>query len=239
MDKEQEHKLWLAAAGQDNDSTSRLMLIEHYAYLAKAHANHYYRIRTDDTVEFGDYLQYAMVGLLEAVQRYDPDRGASFSTYANYRIKGALLNGLEKATEQREQAAFLRKQQRVRVKSIVNELDHTDKDPFTDMVGITIELALSFMLEDTGILHNKEVVADELFNDEVEKALSTHLSTLVDDLPERERLIIRSHYFHGVPFEELAKLLDISKGRVSQLHRLALQKIRAAYEMSQHLDKYF
>jgi RNA polymerase sigma factor for flagellar operon FliA len=238
MDKEQECKLWKAAR-QDNDSTSRLILIEHYAYLAKVNANHHYRIRPDDTVEYRDYLQYAMLGLLEAVQRYDPEKGASFSTYANYRIKGTLLNGLEKATEQREQAAFLRRHQRARVESIVNELDHTGEDPFSEMVGITIELALSFMLEDTGILQNEKELVDELFNGEVEKALSTHLGTLVDNLPERDRLIIRSHYFHGISFEELGKLLDISKGRVSQLHKRALQQIRVAYEMSQELDKYF
>jgi RNA polymerase sigma factor for flagellar operon FliA len=238
MDKEQERKLWLTV-GQDSNNTAYLLLIEHYAYLAKVNANHYYRIRQDDTVEYGDYLQYAMVGLLEAVQRYDPDRGASFSTYANYRIKGALLNGLEKATEQREQAAFLRRHQRARIESIVNELDHAGENLFTEIVGITIELALSFMLEDTGMLQTKEEVTDELFNGEVEKALTTHLSTLVDNLPERERLIIRSHYFHGVAFEDLAKLLEISKGRVSQLHKRALQSIRQDYEMSQRLDKQY
>ncbi|MEW8024306.1 MAG: sigma-70 family RNA polymerase sigma factor [Candidatus Thiodiazotropha endolucinida] len=238
MDKEQEHKLWLAI-GQDSDSTARLMLIEHYSYLAKVNAKHYYRIRPDDTVEYGDYLQYAMVGLLEAVQRYDPDRGASFSTYANYRIKGALLNGLEKATEKREQTAFLRRHRRTRVESIVNELNHTGEDHFTDMVGLTIELALSFMLEDTGILLNEEVEADELFNSEVEKALAIHLGTLVDNLPERERLIIRSHYFHGMAFDDLANLLEISKGRISQLHKKALRKIRVDYEKNQRLDKQY
>lgn len=238
MEKEQERKLWLAVT-QDKDTTARLILIEHYAYLAKVNANHYYRIRPDGTVDYEDYLQYAMVGLLEAVQRYDPDRGASFSTYANYRIKGALLNGLEKATHQREQAAFLRRHHRARVESIANERNQSGEDPFIDMVGITIELALSFMLEDTGILLNDEVVADELFNGEVKKALSTHLATLVDNLPERERLIIRSHYFHSMAFEDLANLLEISKGRVSQLHKRALQRIRLEYEMSQRLDKHF
>ncbi|WP_316369606.1 sigma-70 family RNA polymerase sigma factor [Candidatus Thiodiazotropha sp. CDECU1] len=236
MDKEQEHELWLAA-GQDSDSTARLTLIEHYTYLAKVIANHYYRIRPDDTVEYKDYLQYAMLGLLEAAQRYDPGRGASFSTYANYRIKGAVLNGLEKATEQREQAAFLRRYQRTRIESITNARNQSDQDPFTEMVGITIELALSFMLEDAGILLNEEPEADELFNGEVEKALSTHLSALVDRLPERERLIIRSHYFHGIIFEDLAKFLDISKGRVSQLHKQALQRIRFDFDMGSSLDK--
>ncbi len=238
MDKEQERKLWLTVR-KDCDNTARLMLIEHYAYLARGNANHYYHLRPDDTVEFGDYLQYAMVGLLEAVQRYDPDRGASFPTYANYRIKGALLNGLKKVTEHREQAAFLRRHQRTRVDSIVSEHDRSGEDSFSNMVGITIELALSFMLEDSGIVLNEEMETDVLFIGEVEKSLSIRLGELVDNLPQRERLIIRSHYYHGMSFEDLADLLEISKGRISQLHKQALQNIRQGYEMNQGLDKHF
>ncbi|MCG7979599.1 MAG: hypothetical protein N0E58_15895 [Candidatus Thiodiazotropha endolucinida] len=112
------------------------------------------------------------------------------------------------------------------------------EDHFTDMDGLTIELALSFMLEGTGILLNEEVEADELFNGEVEKTLAIHLGILVVNLPERERLIIRNHYFHGVAFGDLANPLKISKGRISQLHKRALQKNRR-YVMSQRLDKQF
>ncbi|MBT3040900.1 MAG: hypothetical protein KUF75_05790 [Candidatus Thiodiazotropha sp. (ex Ctena orbiculata)] len=112
------------------------------------------------------------------------------------------------------------------------------EDHFTDMDGLTIELALSFMLEDTGILLNEEVEADELFNGEVEKTLAIHLGIPVVNLPERERLIIRNHYFHGVVFGDLANPLKISKGRISQLHKRALQKNRR-YVMSQRLDKQF
>ncbi|MBT3024387.1 MAG: hypothetical protein KUF77_13675 [Candidatus Thiodiazotropha sp. (ex Lucina aurantia)] len=112
------------------------------------------------------------------------------------------------------------------------------EDHFTDMDGLTIELALSFMLEDTGILLNEEVEADELFNGEVEKTLAIHFGILVVNLPERERLIIRNHYFHGVAFGDLANPLKISKGRISQLHKRALQKNRR-YVMSQRLDKQF
>ncbi|MEW8228613.1 MAG: sigma-70 family RNA polymerase sigma factor, partial [Candidatus Thiodiazotropha endolucinida] len=66
-----------------------------------------------------------------------------------------------------------------------------------------------------------------------------HLGTLVDNLPERERLIIRSHYFHGMAFDDLANLLEISKGRISQLHKKALRKIRVDYEKNQRLDKQY
>jgi RNA polymerase sigma factor for flagellar operon FliA len=235
MEEAQEQQLWRAVE-QDRNAPERLLLIEKYTYLARINAVHYYRIRSGDDIEFNDYLQFAMVGLLEAVQRYEPDKGASFATFATYRIKGSLLNGLEKATELRDQTAFFRRSQRMRVKSIVSNIDHNENANFTELVNVTIELALSFMLEDAGFLQNEEEVGDELYVSEVKRTLSIHLGELVDKLPERERLIIRNHYYHAMAFDDLAKLFDISKGRVSQLHKQALKLIKLAYESSQELD---
>jgi RNA polymerase sigma factor for flagellar operon FliA len=238
MEAQQEQKLWKEAR-QASNTAAHLTLIDHYTHLAKIIAAHYYRIRPDNDIEYDDYLQHAMVGLIEAVHRYDPDRGVSFSTYANYRIKGALLNGLEKTTEQRQQSAYLRKCQRARVKSIAKDLDQSADDSFTRMVEVTVELALSFMLEDSGMLHREKQDNIELYEQDEMKPLAIDLTSLVDRLPERERLIIRYHYYHGVAFEELARLLDISKGRVSQLHKRALQLIKTEYENTQGLDIHY
>ena len=238
MEKEQEQELWKEVR-QESNATARITLIDYYTYLAKINAAHYYRIRPGDDIEYGDYLQYAMVGLVEAVHRYDPDRGAPFPTYANYRIKGALLNGLEKTTEQREQSAYLRRYQRARVESIAEGLGNNADDPFTRMVDVIVELTLSFMLEDSGMLHREEQARDELDDEEMMRSLSTNLADLVDSLPERERLIIRYHYYHGMAFDELAKLLDISKGRISQLHKRALQLIKIEYEKAERLDIHY
>ncbi|MES9851120.1 MAG: sigma-70 family RNA polymerase sigma factor [Candidatus Thiodiazotropha sp. L084R] len=238
IEAEREQELWLEVS-QDKDNIACLSLIDHYSYLARICANHYYRIRTNDDVEYGDYLQNAMVGLIEAVHRYNPEKGASFTTFANYRIKGALLNGLEKATQHREQTAFLRRHQRYRVESIANGLDNAGSDTFSEMVDVTIQLALSFMLEDTGLLLNESDIGDELYDREVVKTLAVHLGELIERLPERERLIIRSHYYHGMAFDELADFLDLSKGRVSQLHKRALMLIKEGYENSESLDTEF
>ena len=236
MDEKLESKLW-ESYRQDNSTASRLQLVDHYSYLAKVNAVHYFRLRSEDDVEFNDYLQYAMVGLLEAIQRYNPEKGASFSTFANYRIKGALLNGLEKTTEQRDQYAFLRRTQRQRVTSITKHRDHEKGDLFKEMVDVTVELALSFMLIDTGFLRNEESTADELYEGEVSEMVSNQLCYLVENLPDRERLIIRNHYYHAMSFDELARLLQVSKGRISQLHKQAIQKIRVDYENNQGINK--
>ncbi len=238
LEAEQERNLWRELE-QDRSASARFVLIDHYSYLARINASHCYRTRASDDVEYDDYLQFAMLGLIEAVQRYEPDTGASFPTYANYRIKGAVLNGLEKSTEQRDQAAYLRRRQKERVTSIAQRDVQTQDDPFSRLVDVTIEMALSFMLEESGMLLMEQDTGDVLYQVEEIKALSVHLESLVDRLPERERYIIRYHYYHSMPFEALAKCLAISKGRVSQLHKRALQRIREGYEQEAGLDHYY
>ena len=56
-------------------------------------------LRRDNSVAFADYFQYACVGLVEAVDRFEPDRPVLFETFATYRIRGAVLNGLAKESE--------------------------------------------------------------------------------------------------------------------------------------------
>src|SRR4051794_38625496 len=81
------------------DSSLRAQLIERYLHLARGAAKRYFRLRSDDFVPFMDYLQYARIGLVEAIDDYDPGRAASFETYSSYRIRGALLNGLGRESE--------------------------------------------------------------------------------------------------------------------------------------------
>ena len=236
MDKQLEEEYWKTLKANPQAS-ERFTLIDHYTYLARNSAVHYYRLRSSDDIEFNDYLQLAMLGLLESVQRYDPDKGASFSTFANYRIKGALLNGLEKSTELRDQIAFFRRSRRTRITSITDNNLNENDDQFTKLVSVTVELALSFMLEDAGFLLRDDMLDDELYNKECSRILSTQLGMIIDNLPEKERLIIRNHYFHAMSFDDLAKLCSLSKGRISQLHKTALTKIRAEYEkLNQNLD---
>jgi RNA polymerase sigma factor for flagellar operon FliA len=236
MDEQQEGEFWKKVR-QDKNAPESSELIEHYTYLAKKSAVHYYRMRTSDDIEFNDYLQLAMLGLVESVQRYDPDKGASFSTFANYRIKGALLNGLEKTTELRDQIAFFRRSRRARISSITDRDVNGKDDNFSKLVSVTIELALSFMLEDAGFLIQEQPGGDELYDRESARLLSNQLNEIIDLLPENERLLIRNHYFHAMSFEEIARLFGVTKGRISQLHKRALTLIRTEYDSkNQELD---
>ena len=97
---EEERRLWRER--RQDDGVAQASLVDRYLPFARSVAVGLYSKRLDDTVPFEDYIQYANLGLLEAIERFDVERGLAFTTYATYRIRGAVLNGLETATERHE-----------------------------------------------------------------------------------------------------------------------------------------
>jgi RNA polymerase sigma factor for flagellar operon FliA len=180
-------------------------------------------------LEFGDYRQFAMVGLLESIDRYVPGGAAQFRTFATRRIQGAILNGLEHLDERLEQAAAWRRARRARAESLVpDQLDVRSADRLLiDLGEVAIGLALGFILEGSGMVLDPDAARCDALHDQVElRQLRRRLWDAVKQLPERERGIIELHYAQGRRFDEIAEGLDLSKGRVSQLHARAVRLLR-------------
>jgi RNA polymerase sigma factor for flagellar operon FliA len=231
-----EEELVLWRARDTDEGEARAQLAHLYQPFARSIAAKLYQTRLDEQVPFEEYLQYANLGLLEALNRFDCERGPIFTTFATYRIRGAILNGLEKATEYRSQLAYLRHERKERIAQLIN--DEADADSFDQMVGLTINMALGFLLEDsnlaTGVTSN-----DLTENNEALVQLKYNLAAAIDGLPARERLIIQCHYYHQMKFDELAEQMSITKGRVSQLHKRALALVREALAGEIWLDDYY
>jgi RNA polymerase sigma factor FliA len=223
------------------DPMVRARLIQRYLGTVQHIAASLFARRTFNDLEFADYLQYGRVGLIESVDRFDPARGAAFTTYAGYRIRGAILNGIERSTELAAQGAYRVSVRQERVES-AQEAMRTggQEDPFESMVDMAIDLALGYLLEDSGI-HRDE--GEDRTNDPYHacelKFLQERLKLIVEVLPERERLIIKSHYYEHIDFHMLATMLGISKGRVSQLHTRGLRLLREACRSINKLDVTF
>lgn len=217
------------------DPNVRDQLVQRHLNTAQKIAASLYANRINNTIDFADYLQYARVGLLEAVDRYDPARAASFTTFATYRIRGSILNGVEKETEKAAQHAQRRRALRERLKSVREGVE--PNDAFTSMVDVAISLALGYLLEESGIWRpsGEDHAADPYRSLEL-KRLGERMVLIVKALPEREQLIVRYHYFEHMEFIAIAGLLGISKGRVSQLHARALKLIRDAYRAVDRFD---
>jgi RNA polymerase sigma factor FliA len=242
-DLEPEGNLWQEFA-RTRDPRLRQRLIRRYLDMTHRIAASLFGGRIGNTVAFDDYLQYARVGLLEAIDRYDPVREASFATFASYRIRGAVLNGLEQSTELAAQAAQRRRSRlHERAQSLQSKegasadtgAAGSQLERFAGMVDVAVLLAMGYVLEDNGEWNPAGAAPDPYRAVQLER-VRTRLHLLVDALPERERYIVRCHYFNHMEFQTIGSLLEVSKGRVSQLHARALQLIREGYEALEEFD---
>jgi RNA polymerase sigma factor for flagellar operon FliA len=228
----------------ERDVGARNRLIERYLPLCRAVAASVYAKRGGLEVEFLDYMQFATLGLIEAVQRFDPELGASFATFATPRIRGSILNNLEALSEQYTQIALRKRIDRDRVESLTQEDPSTGgkrkkRDIMAVLTDLTIGLALSHLLEGSGMLAGQEEHSyrHEFYDNVQQRQLEATFAKLVRALPEQERRVVQYHYYHGLDFTEIAKVLELSKGRISQIHRQALQLVREAYASVGQLDQ--
>jgi RNA polymerase sigma factor for flagellar operon FliA len=213
------------------DPGVRVELIARYMQTAQRIAASMYARRPFSELEFADYLQYARIGLIESIDRFEPGRGASFETYAGHRIKGAILNGIETNSELTAQCAHRRDMINERVASVHTKNRRTaGEDPFAWLAQTAIDLAFGYALEDAGI-HGDEASheANDVYNILELKQIRDRLAIIVEALPEREKVIIKGHYFDHLDFAVLASQLGLTKGRVSQLHARGLTMVREAY----------
>jgi RNA polymerase sigma factor for flagellar operon FliA len=220
----------------------RGLLIERYLSCAHKIAAFLYSRRHDNTVEFADYLQLARVGLVEAIDRFDPSFDVNFETFASYRIRGAVLNGIHRYSEKSSQQTHRQAVMRERSESLQEQAedDQTAEDSFEELVDVTIGLALGYILEDSNIWSAERMDRESDPYRSLEfKRLSERLGLIVQALPERERAIIRHHYFEFMEFNMVAELFGVSKGRISQLHARALQLIREAFDALEGFEKKF
>jgi RNA polymerase sigma factor for flagellar operon FliA len=172
-----------------------------------------------------DCAQNALLGLLEAIDRFDPDRGVGFQPYARHRVRGAVFDGIRSLRSSHlhgQGEAEAASATRDRLESLEEGRDGDALDAFIDT---TVGLGLGFLL-DTQSMPGSALPLDayaELERDELRSSISAGLQRL----PDREKMILTLHYHHHVPFVEIAQQLNITKGRISQLHKRALELLRS------------
>ena len=236
-DVEQDRALWREFAST-RDQELRSELIQRYIGLAKLTAARLYQRRIDNSVTFADYLQYARVGLVEAIDHYDPAREVPFEAFSSYRIKGAVLNGLESESELAAQRAFWSRRARDRFESLKNHETRGDRRAsLEELVNLTVGLALSHVIEhEDGEIVDESLAANPYAVTELAQ-LQRAVRSLLPALPERERELIRRHYEEHVEFQQIAAEWGVTKGRVSQLHAQALQRLRQMLGLRPCVDR--
>lgn len=219
---------WWQAWRGDGDVRARARLVEHYQRFArilaaKLYGQHQYRV-----LEFDDYFQYANVGLIEALERFEPDGGARFETFAASRIRGAILDGIRRSSDVQEQISARRRIAAERVGSLAAGGGAADTESlFAHLAEVAVGLAVGFALDGTGMYQAAEDAGGDGAYQAVELAqMAQRIRALVRALPDAQREVVAGHYLQQLSFTEVAARMQLSRGRVAQLHKEALGGLR-------------
>jgi RNA polymerase sigma factor for flagellar operon FliA len=209
---------------------SRQLLFDHYRPFAVRLARAEFRRRQRANFELGDLEQLAFEALLQAIDRFAPSKGAPFESFARLRIRGQISSGLAKMSESGAHANYRRRAERDRLRSLSMDSAQNDTgdDPLQALSRLAATLVLGIMLDEGA--QNPDAIADaapSAYESLALREMQHSLWQQVDTLPERETFVLRQHYAKDVSFTVIAELLGISKGRVSQIHRQALLRLRS------------
>lgn len=205
----------------DNDTSCRQLLFERHLGLARALARREVRRRPAYGLDRSDFDQLAAGGLLEAIDRFDPLKGASFSSFAKHRIRGAIADGAARSSEAGAQYAYRRRAETERLQSLRS--NEPGKDSLAELQELAAALAIGLLAEQAAsVLHDNGVGHES----QRWRELQVEVLEEIDRLPDQERSVIQHHYINGVAFVDVARMLGLSKGRVSQLHGAAIRRVR-------------
>jgi RNA polymerase sigma factor FliA len=234
-DAEHTARLWSAYAAT-RDGAVREQLLAAYMEFARMMAAKVYARRTYTEMEFADYLQYATVGLIEAIDRFEPQRGFRFETYAANRITGAMLSGIECSSEIQQQIVARKRIVGQRVGSLAAAAPESDS-VFARLAEIAVGLAVGFALEGTAMYQAEHAeYADHTYAGVEVKQLQLRVVQAVDALPLNQRRVIEMHYLHHCDFDEVAQAMALSRGRIAQIHKQALGSLKTLLQQSGGMD---
>jgi RNA polymerase sigma factor for flagellar operon FliA len=200
------NQLW--ASCRQGDSTSRCTLIERYAPLATSVARRM-RVPTGALMGRDDVESAALIGLIDAVDRYDPDRGVPFEGYAGLRIRGAILDELRRLDDHT-------RAERHRARTVVE-----DAEPEIGAYGATLSLDL---LLESG---DRDWAAEDDSTDQYESQdMRMRVESALRYLPPRQREVLARYYGDSLTLRESAMKMGISEARACQLHGRAIQNLR-------------
>jgi RNA polymerase sigma factor for flagellar operon FliA len=225
----EEAALWRRLRFEEDEECRRL-LFERYVGLARSVAARHYLRRAVKRADRGDYEQFAFEGLLQAIDRYDPVRGVPFSAFARRRILGSIVDGVARMSEIGAQIGHRTRIEQERLRSLARRDKDAkeEEDAIGTLSDLAFGLALGLMLEGTSLVQT-ETSADArptAYESLERREFQARLVQAVEALSGAEATVIRQHYDNGLSFAAVADLLGLSRGRISQLHRSALERLR-------------
>jgi len=195
-------------------------------------------------IEYDDIVSFGVFGLIDAIDKFDINKGVKFETYATLRIRGSIIDSIREL----DWVPRSLRQKSKELERLYMELETQKGQPPTDKeiaekMGISIDeynkllnninfstlISLDEYLEqnfqvDSDIMHIKSDDRPDSYLELIE--LKSLLGEAIDSLPEKEKLVVSLYYYDELTLKEIGVILNVSESRVSQLHTKAILRLR-------------
>jgi RNA polymerase sigma factor for flagellar operon FliA len=238
-------------------NSPRDRLVVEYAPLIKYIAQKI-AARLPANIELDDLISSGVIGLMDAIEKYDASRDNKFKTYAEFRIRGAILDELRAQDwvprSVREKAKQLErcygkieqiKGRQATDEEVCEELG-INQEEFHEMLNQVRSVSLlsyddlsSFSKADKRTLHglgDGSSKSPTPFNEVNVAAIKGMIAEAIRDLPEKQRLVLSLYYYEDLNLKEIGRVLDVTESRVSQLHTQAILRLKG--KLRNHWDEF-
>ena len=210
--------------------------------------------RLPANIQYNDLISSAVIGLMDAIKKYDPNRNNKFKTYAEFRVRGAILDALraqdwtprsvrdkakkiDRITKQLEQ-----KLSRIPTEKEIAEGLNITLEQYHSMLDQTKEVNLISIDESCVFNGNDKSSMLRLLEDNYSslahlsrKDIQKLIKTAIQELPERQRIVLSLYYYEDFNLKKIGDILKVTESRVSQLHAQAISRLR--YKLINKIEK--
>ncbi|MBU1168197.1 MAG: FliA/WhiG family RNA polymerase sigma factor [Proteobacteria bacterium] len=229
-------------------SKEREQMIAKYAYLVKYLAGRV-ASRIPSSVVFDELISAGSLGLIDAVDKYDPKKNVGLKTYAQYRIKGAILDELRsmdwysrsmrkkiQSIEKAVHSVEARERRPASDMEIAEEMDQPLENYFkmlSDIHGAALLSLDDFIKNNDGSDQSSSTFTDGMRSDDnpsetlIQSELKDILANAIRKLTDKEQMVISLYYYDELTLKEIGNVMELTESRICQIHTMALIKLKS------------
>lgn len=233
-------ELWEKYKETSNQELKEELIVK-YIPLVKIVAGRMYNFY-GSKVEFDDLVGYGVLGLIDSIDKFDLDKNIKFETYAQIRIRGSIIDNIRKLDWIPRSLRKKSKEVQKAMLELENNLGHApSNEELARHMKISIDevesllsdistfnmISLEEFLTDKSeaVLESKNVLdSPEFIYEKTE--IQENLVEAIEELPEKEKLIISLYYYDELTYKEIGNILNLSESRISQIHSKSILKIK-------------
>ena len=210
-------------------------IVEKYIPLVKYLAS---RVMLGKTkyIEYEDLVSYGIVGLLDAINRYDSTKGMKFSSYATLRVKGAMIDEIRKCRPISKGAMDKLAKYNECVEKLQNRYM---REPSLQEIALELNISEEEVSQVENYINYMSIMSLESIEDKnsisPEESLEDKekleiLAEAIEKLKDKDKLILNLYYYEKLTLKEIGQILEVSESRVCQLHSRAIRNLRAVMQ---------